>query len=189
MRAAGWSNSAQYARTLDEAYADHLIDRESFERRVTLRHVDMNDIPEDLVGYDFCWSICALEHVGSIRQGADFIENSLKTLRPGGTAVHTLEYNVSPDGPTIDNWATVLFQRHHIEDIARRLEDKGHKVARLDFDTGSDIMDQFVDLPPWPWDEGRLKEPASHLGGPLQLKVAIDGFACTCFALAVTKVG
>jgi hypothetical protein len=67
MRAAGWSKSAEYARTLDDAHADHLVDRETFDRQVTLRHVDMNDIPEDLVGYDFCWSICALEHLGSIR--------------------------------------------------------------------------------------------------------------------------
>jgi hypothetical protein len=113
----------------------------------------------------------------------------LKTLRPGGTAIHTLEYNVSPDGPTIDNWATVLFQRKHIEEIAHRLEAKGHQVAALDFDTGSDLMDQFIDLPPWPWEDSRLKEPTSHLGGSLQLKVAIDGFACTCFALTVTKAG
>jgi SAM-dependent methyltransferase len=185
-RTAGWSRTDEYARTLDHAYTAHLVGREEFEQRVTLRYLDMNDIPDDLTGYDFCWSICALEHLGSIRQGLDFIENSLRTLRPGGTAVHTLEYNICPEGPTVDNWVTVLFQRRHIEEIAARLEAQGHTVAPLDFETGNAPMDQFIDLPPWPWQENRLTEISTRLGS-LQLKVSIDGFPVTCFGIRITK--
>jgi len=185
MRAAGWSNTAQHTHTLDYTYFSYLVDRETYDRSVALRYVDMNAIPDDLTDYDFCWSICALEHLGSIRQGLDFIENSLKTLRPGGTAVHTLEYNINPDGPTIDNWATVLFQRRHIEEIAQRLETQGHRVAPLDFDTGSAPMDRFIDLPPWA--EGTRAQLVAQAGEPRHLKVGVDGFAATCFALAVTK--
>jgi len=31
-------------------------------------------LPADLTGFDFCWSICALEHLGTIAQGLDFIK-------------------------------------------------------------------------------------------------------------------
>jgi len=147
----------------------------------------MNAVPADLAGFDFCWSICALEHLGSIDKGLGFIEASLATLRPGGTAVHTLEFNVENDGPTIDNWITVLFQQRHLEALATRLRSQGHRVEELDFDTGSMPMDQFIDLPPWHHDPG--ENAAVNLGEPLHLKLAIDGFVSTSFGLIVTKGG
>ena len=79
-----WLDTAQHTRTLEEAYKPGLIDEETFRRRVTLKSVDMNAIPEELdAKYDFCWSICALEHLGSVQHGLDFIENSLRVLKPG----------------------------------------------------------------------------------------------------------
>lgn len=184
-RAVVWSASNQHTRTLDHARVKHLVGRDTFERQVGLRYVDMNAIPGDLVDYDFCWSICALEHLGSIRQGLDFIRNSLHTLRPGGTAVHTTELNVHPNGPTIDNWPTVLFQRKHMELLAEELRREGHKIAPLDFHLGDRPMDRFVDLPPW---HDGTKGPLNEwLGDPCHLKVAVDGFAATCFGVIVTK--
>ena len=56
------------------------------------RAVDMNDIPPDLRGFDFTWSSCALEHLGTLRAGADFVVEQMTCLRPGGVAVHTTEY-------------------------------------------------------------------------------------------------
>lgn len=126
-QSAGWRNSNQHVDTIEEAHLEHLVDKETFKRLVSHRYVDMNAIPDDLNGYDFCWSICALEHLGSIQLGLDFIEASLRTLRPGGVAVHTMEFNINPEGPTIDNWPTVLFQKKHIEELARQLEGKGTK--------------------------------------------------------------
>ncbi len=93
----GWINTNQHTSSLDAAYQTHLVSREQFDNHVSLRYVDMNAIPADLRSYDFCWSICALEHVGSIKKGLDFIENSLLTLRPGGIAVHTTEFNYLND--------------------------------------------------------------------------------------------
>jgi 2-polyprenyl-3-methyl-5-hydroxy-6-metoxy-1,4-benzoquinol methylase len=184
-REAGWSATKQHARTIDFAYQEHLVDREAFDRHVALRYVDMNAIPGDLADYDFCWSICALEHLGSIAAGLDFIRNSLKTLRIGGMAVHTTEYNIDPTGPTIDNWATVLFQRHHIETLAAALIAEGHKVAPLDFDLGGKMLDRFVDLPPFHHD--LPPELCEWLGPPQHLKVSVDGFAATCFGLIVWR--
>ena len=182
---AGWAATNQYAADASVAYQPHLVARERFDEKVELRHVDMNAIPPDLAGYDFCWSICALEHLGTIERGLAFIENAMATLRPGGLAVHTTEFNINPDGPTIDNWPTVLFQRRHMEALAARLTEQGHDVAPLDFALGDGPLDRFIDLPPFHHDLSPAL--AEWLGAPLHLKVAVDGFAATCFGVIVRK--
>lgn len=183
----GWIETDQHLSTPRRAHHPNLVDGPTYDRLVTSRDVDMNDIPSDLTGHDFCWSICALEHLGSIQAGLAFIEASLTTLRPGGLAVHTLEYNIEPDGPTIDNWITVLFQQRHIRQLAGQLTARGHQVAELDFDTGSGPLDRFIDLPPWhhDLDAGAI----DRLGDPRHLKLAIDGFVSTSYGIIVRKAG
>lgn len=184
---AGWSATNQYASTLNMAYQPHLVEQAAFDELVRLRHVDMNSIPADLVDYDFCWSVCALEHLGSIDKGLKFIENSLATVRDGGLSVHTTELNINSAGPTIDNWPTVLFQKRHFEALAQSLRVKGHYVAELNFFLGDKPMDRFIDLPPHHHD--LPKDMASWIGEPRHLKVGVDGFACTCFGLIIRKNG
>lgn len=184
-QAAGWADTNQHAGGLDMAFHSHLVDRDSFDRNIKLRYVDMNAIPPDLAGYDFCWSICAMEHLGSLDRGLDFVENTLDTLRPGGLSVHTTELNIDASGPTIDNWPTVLYQRKHIESLAARLRDKGHYVAPLDFSLGDRPLDRFIDLPPYHHDLS--PELADWVGTPQHLKVAVDGFPATCFGIIVRK--
>ncbi len=129
--------------------------------------------------------MCAMEHLGSIQSGLSFVENSLKTLRPGGLSVHTMEFNVEDHGETIDNWMTVLFQRKHIEGIAERLRAQGHKVAELNFDFGDKPMDRFIDVPPWNHD--MPDEMRDRVGNPYHLKLGIDGFIATCFGIIIKK--
>jgi hypothetical protein len=148
----GWQDTNQYTTTLEHAYRAELVDRDRFKKRVNLEYVDMNAIPAILRDYDFCWSICALEHVGSIKLGLAFIENSLNTVRPGGLAVHTTEYNYANDAATIDNWGTVLFQRQHFNELAERLTGSGHRLAPIDFSVGEKVLDRFIDLPPFSHD-------------------------------------
>ena len=182
---AGWTATNQHAQTLAASHHPHLVSREAFDQRVALRTVDMNAIPDDLANFDFCWSICALEHLGTIAKGLDFVENSLRTLRPGGLSVHTTEYNINPVGDTIDNWPTVLFQRKHFEELAQRLTAQGHTVAPLDFFLGDRPMDRFVDLPPYHHD--LPADMTDWIGEPRHLKLGIDGFPCTCFGILVRK--
>ena len=183
---AGWHDSDQYTATLEHAYKAHLVDRDRFNKYVTLDFVDMNAIPTSLRDYDFCWSICALEHVGSIKLGLAFIENSLSTLREGGLAVHTTEYNYADDDATIDNWGTVLFQREHFNQLVARLRGSGHHVAALDFSVGEKVLDRFIDLPPFSHDMGSFQQ--AHWGqNNNHIKVAVDGFASTCFGIIIKK--
>lgn len=83
-KAAAWSQTAQHAASREQAFHSHLVSRERFDALVNLRAADINSIPANLADYDFCWSICALEHIGSIARGLDFLENSLTTLKLGG---------------------------------------------------------------------------------------------------------
>jgi len=183
----GWIETSQHASSLDNAFHPTLVDRERFDRLVGFRPVDMNAIPDDLTGYDFCWSVCALEHLGSIEKGLAFIERSLDTIKPGGISVHTTEFNIE-DGPTIDNWPSVLFQRRHFEELAERLAAKGHRMAPFNFDPGDKILDRFIDLPPWSHDAAQ-QGLDSWLGDPVHLKVGTDGFIATCAGILVTKGG
>jgi 2-polyprenyl-3-methyl-5-hydroxy-6-metoxy-1,4-benzoquinol methylase len=183
----GWTRTGQYTSSSEDSFHPHLVDRDRFDDLVTLRHVDMNAIPTDLAGYDFCWSVCALEHLGSIEQGLSFVENTLNTVRPGGLSVHTTEFNFANDRQTIDNWPTVLFQRQHFESLAARLRARGHSVAPLDFDVGNQPLDKFIDLPPYldHRESAQLRTWAKD--GTPHLKLAIDGFASTCFGLIVHR--
>lgn len=180
----GWAKTAQHASSAEKAFHARLVSRTLFDRHVSHRFVDMNDIPPDLTGYDFCWSVCSLEHLGSIEKGLAFIENSLKTLKSGGIAVHTTEFNCFNNEETLDNWLTVLFQRRHFEDIVARLQAKGHWVAPLDFDVGSQPLDRFIDIPPYHHDWSKEMEQAWGAGNA-HLKLNIDGFVSTCFGLII----
>jgi len=183
----GWIETSQHASGLDNAFHPKLVSREQFDQLVDFRPVDMTDIPDDLIGYDFCWSVCALEHLGTIEKGLTFIERSLDTIRPGGLSVHTTEFNIE-NGPTIDNWPSVLFQRRHFTELAGRLEAQGHKVAEIDFNPGDKILDRFIDLPPWGHDvlSGEL-DP--WLRETVHLKLGMGGFISTCAGIIVTKAG
>ncbi|MGC8468310.1 MAG: class I SAM-dependent methyltransferase [Acetobacteraceae bacterium] len=170
----GWAATNEHAGELAALNARGICPPERFAANVRFRVADMNAIPEDLRGFDFTWSACCLEHLGSIRQGLAFIENSLATLRPGGVAVHTTELNCSSDRDTIDHAGTVLFRRRDLMALARRLAAAGHAL-RLNFNLGDQPLDVHVDAPPYAVD--------GHL------KLLLENFVTTSFGLIVRKAG
>jgi SAM-dependent methyltransferase len=176
----GWVASREHAASVEKIRMRDICDDSEKLARIDLRHVDMNAIPADFAGrFDFCWSACAAEHLGTIANGLAFIENSLRTLKPGGVAVHSVEYNLADGVETIDNWPTVLFQKKHIVGLVERLTRAGYRVAELDFTLGTRPLDSFVDVPPW------SSEAAAWDGQWAHLKLSVDGFACTSFALII----
>lgn len=169
----GWSQTIQHAAGTEALRYANICPNDVFDRRVEFRVCDMNAVTDDLTGFDFCWSACAFEHLGSIEQGLRFVERSLATLKPGGWAVHTTEFNVSSDANTIDRAATVLFRRSDFERLAKRLADLGHRPAPLDFTAGLLPLDRYIDVPPY--------RETPHL------KLAIEGYASTSFGFIVQK--
>jgi SAM-dependent methyltransferase len=174
--AQGWIKSNQHVESFKKLRRADICPDESRLATLEGTYLDMNAIPSELNGqFDFCWSVCSLEHLGSIANGLNFIENSLNVLKPGGVSVHTMEFNVN-DGETVDNWPTVLFQQHHLLQLASKLRARGFEVYEMDFDKGQGILDGFVDLPPY-LDEIHTRH--AHL------KLSVDGFVCTSFSFVV----
>jgi hypothetical protein len=145
---AGWVASGQHSTDESQLNRFGLCDPEAFGQRVTFRNVDMNAIPADLTGFDFSWSACAFEHLGSIGQGQRFVLSQMGCLRPGGVGVHTTEFNVSSDDATYETGGTVLFRRRDIEWLVRRLRVAGHGID-VDFDPGHTEADLHVDTEPF----------------------------------------
>ena len=186
MQANGWTSTGQHASTIDEAFKPDLVERDRFDRNVSLRYVDMNAIPDDLNEYDFAGQFA---HSSILEQSPAAWHSSkihLKTLRAGGLSVHTTEFNFMNEGETIDDWPTVLFQRKHFVELSEKLRMQGHDVAPLDFDIGEKPLDKFIDIPPFIHD---WNQEIRDIWGKRyeHLKVSVDGFAVTCFGLIVRK--
>ncbi len=119
--AAGWVGSNEHAKDLAALNRQGLCGQSKFESLCTFRNVDMTDIPSDLEGFDFVWSACALEHLGSLDKGIQFIHDSVRCLRPGGVAIHTTEYNYSSNDDTVAEGGTVLYRQRDIQGVVETL--------------------------------------------------------------------
>lgn len=118
----GWVNTDQHSNELQDLNKLGLCDKKQFEKLVSFR----------------------------ITNGLDFVINSLKTLKPGGLAIHTTEFNLSSNKNTIDNNNSfVIFRRKDIEKLSKRLNDYGHTIEPIDFYAGNDAIEQYIDLPPY----------------------------------------
>jgi hypothetical protein len=147
--ALGWVHSDQHASGIESMLRPEVCEPDRFRELVSLRAVDMRAIPDDLQGFDFCWSACSLEHLGSLDEGWRFIERSIDTLAPGGIAVHTTEFNLTSNDHTIEEGPTVVYRERDVLELVRRLESAGHEVAALDLSRGDGLLDHYVDVPPY----------------------------------------
>ena len=169
----GWARIGQYAATLEALNDRGICPSDRFSALVKYRIAGMNKIDPDLVGFDFVYSSCAFEHVGSIEQGLQFVKNSLKCLCPGSIAVHihTTEFNVFSNDATIDHQQTVLFRRQDIDRLAAELRSQGHEIV-LNYNTGSGPFDRHIDVPPW---------------SGIHLKLQLEQYVTTSLGLLIQK--
>ena len=172
--AQGWQATDDHAAGLESVHRPELVSEAEFRRLVRFRAVDMNRLPAELAGFDFCWSACALEHLGSLRAGMDFIAASLGTLRPGGTAVHTMEFNLSSNAETMETPDLSVYRRQDIEALILELAAAGHEVATFNTHPGDREMDAHIDLPPY---------ALPHL------KLQLEGHTVTSFGMIIRKGG
>ena len=102
-----------------------------------------------------------------------FYFNQLKTLKPGGWAVHTTEYNISSNDETQDNDPTVIFRQRDIETVVAGLRRQGHFVEELDYSLGGLPQDFNVAIFPHKQE--------------IHLKLQIDRFVVTSIGLIIQK--
>ncbi len=169
----GWENGNQLCFGTEQLNTRGICDATEFSKRVSYRAVDMNDIPGELVDFDFNWSSCSFEHLGTIEKGINFLQNQLKTLKPGGWAVHTTEYNISSNDETQDNNDSVFYRKKDIEKIVALLRADGHYVDEPDYALGGLPEDFKVDIYPYKQD--------------VHLKLQIDKFVVTSIGLIIQK--
>jgi hypothetical protein len=174
--AQSWSRSGQHAVNLDALYWPHLVDRATFDARVRFMPQDMRALePARLGTYDFIWSACSLEHLGTLEAGLQFVLRSTELLRPGGVAVHTTEFNVSSLVNTIAAGGNVLYRRSDLDSLAARLRLLGCGMEPFDDFPGTAPEDIEYDYEPY-YEHGR-----EHV------KLMISGFVSTSCLLIITK--
>lgn len=182
-----WRDTTQHAAGAEGLYRPGLLTREDHAARVRFRPVDMNALPEDLMGggFDFLWSVCSIEHLGTIEATTEFVVKAMRCLKPGGIAVHTTEYNLDPMGRTVESGTTVLLQDRHIEEIGRRAAAAGHALLPRREGPPPSPLDLYVDLPPYP----SLEERALGTVEPPHLRMAHHGYQVTSFGLVLRAGG
>ncbi|HLI75644.1 MAG TPA: class I SAM-dependent methyltransferase, partial [Acidobacteriaceae bacterium] len=147
-RAKGWSRTAQHASRAEQLYRPS-CPRRLFDRHVQVRPVDMKALPDDLTGFDFVWSSCALEHLGSLEAGTAFVKRSLGCLRPGGIAVHTTEFNLTSNEATTSEGPTVAYRMRDIEALLDELRARGHQARPFLIGERHGVLDRIIDIPPY----------------------------------------
>jgi len=171
-----WATSDQLCRGKQALNEKEICPPETFDKLVSFREVDMNNIPEDLKQgeFDFIWSSCAFEHIGSIEHGLRFVKESLKCLKPGGMAIHTTEFNCSSNAGTLNAHNLVFFRHRDIERLIGELAAEGYRVEPPDYWMG----DSKYDLTP-------MKQPHNHLAP--HLKIELGGYVATSLLLIIHK--
>jgi SAM-dependent methyltransferase len=168
-----WVKSNQHGDSTQDLFYPEICPKEIYFQNVEFEYLDMNTIPGSVTGYDFCWSTCAFEHLGSIELGKKFISRMIDCLKPGGVAVHTTELNLSSNSETVFEGDTVLYRQQDFIEMANTLSAKGHHVAPLDFRLDNSTYTGHISFAPY-------KEP-------IHLILLYAGFIATCFGLIIQK--
>jgi SAM-dependent methyltransferase len=169
-----WSRTGQHASSLEALHKPGLVSREDFDKRVSFEPVNMTDLSSIASGqFDFAWSACSLEHLGSLAAGLEFIKNTVRLLKPGGISVHTTEYNVSSNEETIETGETVIFREQDLRRLEGELRDMNACLARLDLFEGLHRHDIEADYLPY------------HENGRQHIKLRIGQFTATSVLLIV----
>ena len=173
-RRIGWVATNQHAHSKAVPNERQICPPDIFDRNVEFAYMDMNNIPNMVGSYDFTWSACAFEHLGSIEKGHQFLLNAAKVLKPGGVAVHTTELNCVSDQETLDNEGTVLFRKRDFEQMAYDLNQMGCDVE-LNFHLGDLPIDKHIDVAPYSDDN--------------HLKLQLSQWVTTSFGMVARKRG
>jgi hypothetical protein len=174
-----WTGSDQYTSSKAVLNSRGICNETEFNEQLTLDYLDMNYIPKnyrDGQKFDFVWSSCALEHLGTLQNGLWFILRSLTLLRPGGIAVHTTEYNLSSNDKT--NFANLncIYRKQDLDVLGETVESFGYKMDMVDTTRGTHEYDLYVDGLGW---RPYIQEP--------HLNLRLDGFDVTSVLLTIRK--
>lgn len=171
-----WSETGQHAASREALFHPHVCSREVFDAQVGFEPVDMTHLDAlPRAAFDFAWSSCSFEHLGSLQAGLDFVLQSTELLRPGGIAVHTTEFNLSSNARTMESGDDVIYRRQDLERLDRQLRGRCAGLARLDLFPGDHPFDLTWDHPPY------------FQNGRPHLKLLLHGYVVTSVLLIIHK--
>jgi hypothetical protein len=154
----------------DALFFPHLLQRDAFDECVATWDRRTSFLPLVPKSFDFCWSCSVASHSGSLEAGFDFLERSLEWLKPGGVAVHTLEFNLASGTETVRNGPVVLYRESDLLKFIASLRRNGHDVS-LNMHPGAEPDDLRVEP----------DNPEFHL------KLYIRDILATSAGLCITK--
>lgn len=171
-----WAQTGQNARgDISRLYKKDILSKETFISKVKYMDLDMNHIPNEIGQYDFCWSSCAIEHVGGLNLSKEFMKNMIKVLKPGGIAVHTTEFNLWSNDETIEEGFSVIWRKRDFEEIQEWMLKNGCEMT-LSFVRSQKDADTYLPLPPYDENDER-----NHLN------LLVGSYASTSYGLIIKK--
>ena len=174
--AGGWIATNEHCADREALFFNALCGRATFQKNVAFQPMDMRQL-DGLEGrFDFIWSSCALEHLGSLDAGLDYIFSSSEYLAEGGVAVHTTEFNVSSNTSTIEHGSAVVYRKADIQELEEDLARRGFKLVDPDFDAGRHKYDLDYDVAPY------------MVNGKPHVKLDIGGYVCTSYLLIIERL-
>jgi 2-polyprenyl-3-methyl-5-hydroxy-6-metoxy-1,4-benzoquinol methylase len=171
-----WAAGNQHAASLEALYHHNIIDLEGFKQKIRFKPVDMRDLGLPWgETYDFIWSSCSFEHLGTLETGMTFVLNAMELVKPGGVAVHTTEFNLSSNLDTVEEGANVIYRKQDLERLEGRLRKLSCAVSVFDLYGGDHQHDIEYDYPPY----------GSH--GRQHVKLLLHDYVVTSVALIIRK--
>lgn len=153
-------------------YYNEICNREKFIKNVSYVDFDMNDDLTKLGSYDFCWSSCAIEHLGSLEKSISFLKRAAKMLKPGGISVHTTEINLLSNQDTIDWGYCVMFRKKDIEELEQYFNAEGYEMKCF-WGRKRTPQNEYVDIPPYNGGKERWHLSLVNASGVAQTSYAI----------------
>jgi len=168
-------------------FQERFLPRDAFEARVEVSDIHFGRLNDpSLRDFDACWSCSVVGALGDEHIAEEAMIKSMDVLRPGGVAVHVMEFAFAPDVPEERN--DIFFPRSFFESLARGLNGRGHKVRPLSFALGSHPLDAYVDIAALDVDGAEALEGLWSFDPPApHLKVAMGDVMTTSFVLITQR--
>jgi hypothetical protein len=136
-----WIHTKEHMNAVQDLLLPEVVDNEILVQKVNSVHIDMNHIPLDLGKFDFIWSSCAIEHLGSPEKGLEFVMKSIEMLEEGGVAIHTTELELTQKNVTADYGNCAIYRLEDLKDLEERVRQRGFKIelnTSIDMSTPKD---------------------------------------------------
>ncbi len=149
--ASQWKNTGELADNYEELNLRGIASAKEFAEHLRFRNLDMNILPAEYSNqFDFVWSSCSLGHIGGYQAGLDFIENSLKLLKPGGIALHTTELDASSFKDKYESSTLNFYKLKDLNEVIGRARAKGFSVSNIELPTKyRGVSEKYVVREPW----------------------------------------